>query len=82
MSNIIPLLVVLLGGGLVTAIVAVLKARPERDNTVVAAAQQATAILDELNHTLLEELNKHQALLKVCIAERRKLEDQLQGKSP
>ncbi len=78
MTGIIPLLVVILGGGFVSAVLALLKARPDRDNTVVATAEQATAILDDLNHTLVTELDKHRELLKACIIERRKLEEQLE----
>lgn len=49
---------ILLGGGFIGAMVAVYKAKPERDSVVVSSAQNAAEILKGLNDALYEELKR------------------------
>ena len=48
----------LLGGGFIASMVAVYKARPERDSVVVTSAQNAAEILKGLNDALYTELKR------------------------
>lgn len=57
-SNAYSLLTILLGGGIITAAIAVLKFKPERDSVIVSSAQNATQILKTLNENLQEELDR------------------------
>ena len=54
----LTVLSIALSGGFVTALVAVFKARPERDSVVVSTAQNASTILQGLNDALYEELER------------------------
>jgi hypothetical protein len=48
----------LLGGGFIASMIAVYKARPERDSVVVTSAQNAAEILKGLNDALYTELKR------------------------
>lgn len=65
-ENVYSILTVLLGGGVITAIIAVIKFRPERDSVIVTSAQNATQILKQLNTNLQAELERQ----KVTVEER------------
>jgi len=55
-TEILGLLTALVSGGLIAGIVAIYKARPERDSVIVTATQTATVILQGLNTQLHQEL--------------------------
>lgn len=57
-AEILTLVSVLLGGGFITALIAVYRARPERDSVIVSSAQNAAEILQGLNKALYDELNR------------------------
>lgn len=57
-AEILTLASVLLGGGFVTALIGVYRARPERDSVIVSSAQNAAEILQGLNKALYDELNR------------------------
>lgn len=48
----------LLGGGFVLSLIAIYKAKPERDSVVVSSAQNAATILQGLNDALYSDLNR------------------------
>ena len=60
-SEILTLVSILLGGGFIAALVAVYKAKPERDSVVVSSAQNAATILQGLNDALYTELERARA---------------------
>lgn len=60
-SELIPIISVVLGGGFVTALIAIYKARPERDSVVVTTTQNAAAILRGLNEALYTDLTRARA---------------------
>jgi glycine/D-amino acid oxidase-like deaminating enzyme len=55
-TEIISIISVILGGGFIGAMVAIYKARPERDSVVVTSAQNAALILRGLNDALYSDL--------------------------
>lgn len=57
-AELLTLASVLLGGGFISALVAVYRARPERDSVIVSSAQNAAEILQGLNKALYDELNR------------------------
>lgn len=57
-SAIVPVVSVILSGGFITALLAVYKARPERDSVVVTTTQNAATILKGLNEALYADLNR------------------------
>lgn len=81
MDSLMPLLSILLGGGFLSSLVLVFKARPEKDKLVLSAAAQATSMMDELNAMLLAELNQQRLALQECLQNRHILEKQLKERS-
>lgn len=67
-AELLTLVSVLLGGGFISALVAVYRARPERDSVIVSSAQNAAEILQGLNKALYDELNRERE--KRAFAER------------
>jgi hypothetical protein len=57
-AEVLTLASVLLGGGFFSALIAVYRARPERDSVIVSSAQNAAAILQGLNKALYDELTR------------------------
>jgi hypothetical protein len=57
-AELLTLASVLLGGGFITAAIALYKARPERDSVIVSSAQNAAEILQGVNKALYDELNR------------------------
>lgn len=80
-ENIYSILTVLLGGGIITAIIAAIKFRPERDSVIVTSAQNATNILKQLNTNLQAELQRQRSVAEerdVTIIELEETIDQLE----
>lgn len=57
-AEVLTLLSIVLGGGFITALIAIYKAKPERDAVVVSSAQNAAEILKGLNTALYAELER------------------------
>lgn len=57
-TTLLTIVSIILGGGFVTALIAVYKARPERDSVIVSSTQNAAEILQGLNTALYAELER------------------------
>ncbi len=77
-ENIYSILTVLLGGGMITAVIAALKFKPDRDSIIVTSAQNATQILKQLNTNLQTEIARQTAKVEDLEAKKMKLDETIE----